>query len=275
MNPQFEDGEDNFNLQGNSPAIDAGDPTDPYDPDGTIADQGALPFDHNAPHPDLYLNLEPMADPIYFLPQGGQFTFDLELWNIAENALTTDVWTEVELPNGSFYGPLLLREDVELPSDSYMSRNFSQIVPGTAPGGWYYYWAYIGTYPDQPIDEDSFMIIKYGTDSGNSELGDWALTGWEEETVTEATPREFNLSPAYPNPFNPETNLTFSLPADGHVSLVVYDTNGRQVATLYNGFYSAGIHHATFGVGNLPSGVYIVVLTSGTQQATQKLLLVK
>lgn len=79
----------------------------------------------------------------------------------------------------------------------------------------------------------------------------------------------------FPNPFNPETHLSFTLPEASKVSLIVYDISGREVARLINGFQSAGFHEVTFNAPDLPSGVYFARLTAGTFQQTQKLLLVK
>jgi hypothetical protein len=88
-------------------------------------------------------------------------------------------------------------------------------------------------------------------------------------------PAGFALSPACPNPFNPETSLTVMLPETGFASLKVYDLSGRVVATLLDGMAAAGTRQFRFQAGALPSGVYFAVLKTGTQSATQKLLLVK
>ena len=89
------------------------------------------------------------------------------------------------------------------------------------------------------------------------------------------TPLAFALSPAHPNPFNPETLLTVALPETGVATLKVFDLSGREVATLMNGLSAAGTHELRFQAGALPSGVYFAVLRAGTFSATQKLLLVK
>ena len=79
----------------------------------------------------------------------------------------------------------------------------------------------------------------------------------------------------YPNPFNPETKLTYSLPSTGEISLNVYNINGKLVDTLIKGQQSSGSHEITFNASNLPSGVYFARLEWGGGIVTEKLLLLK
>ena len=60
----------------------------------------------------------------------------------------------------------------------------------------------------------------------------------------------------YLNPFNPNTIIKFSLPAQSKVTLKVFDVLGRKVATLINAELTAGIHNVNFNAINLNSGVY-------------------
>ena len=89
------------------------------------------------------------------------------------------------------------------------------------------------------------------------------------------TPSEFALSPAYPNPFNPTTNIQFALPQNTDVQVVVFDMLGRQVAELANANYAAGYYTINWNATNQSSGVYIVRMIAGEFSATQKVMLVK
>ena len=80
---------------------------------------------------------------------------------------------------------------------------------------------------------------------------------------------------AYPNPFNPTTNIAFNMPISSKASVKVYDIRGSQVATLVNGYITQGSHIASFNASKLPSGVYFAKLTYGSVIKTQKLVLVK
>jgi hypothetical protein len=69
-------------------------------------------------------------------------------------------------------------------------------------------------------------------------------------------PREYSVSTAYPNPFNPSTVLKYQIPESGLVTLRVFDVLGREVATLVNEIQEAGYYQATFDAQNLSAGVY-------------------
>ena len=88
-------------------------------------------------------------------------------------------------------------------------------------------------------------------------------------------PETFSLSAAYPNPFNPVTNIRFSLPIDSEVSLSIYNLQGREVSTLINGNMDAGYHSVVWNAGSVSSGMYFVKIHAGTFIKTQKLMLVK
>jgi hypothetical protein len=86
-------------------------------------------------------------------------------------------------------------------------------------------------------------------------------------------PENFDLLRAYPNPFNPSTNIQFELSEAGRVQLYVSDLLGRRVATLVDAVRTAGTHTVQFDAGNLASGIYLIQFRSGTVSATQKITL--
>ena len=81
-----------------------------------------------------------------------------------------------------------------------------------------------------------------------------SITGVEK--LASIIPTQYLLSQNYPNPFNPTTVISFSLPQAGHVTLKVYDILGREVATLVDGYMSAGVHDTKFSALFL-SGMYV------------------
>jgi hypothetical protein len=95
----------------------------------------------------------------------------------------------------------------------------------------------------------------------------------DEETLS--VPNAFTLGNAYPNPFNPTTNVPFELNRSGHVTLQAFDMLGRQVATLINEPLAAGTHTVAFDAGNLASGIYMLRLQSGNQVQTSRVALIK
>jgi hypothetical protein len=87
-------------------------------------------------------------------------------------------------------------------------------------------------------------------------------------------PSAISLS-AFPNPFNPTTTLSFTLPRAGKTKIVIYDITGREVRTLSDQIFEAGEHTLRFDGSGLPSGIYFARMTSGNSTTTQKLLLLK
>jgi PKD repeat protein len=88
-------------------------------------------------------------------------------------------------------------------------------------------------------------------------------------------PNEIILQPNYPNPFNPRTNINFTLPQAAPVMLKVYNLAGAEVATLVNGRREAGAHTVVFDAANLPSGVYFSILQVQEVRQVPRLLLMK
>ena len=73
----------------------------------------------------------------------------------------------------------------------------------------------------------------------------------------------------YPNPFNAETNISYSLAEDGNVSLKVYDISGRLVTTLVDGHMDAGEYMVAWDASNVSSGVYFYKLVAGEYTASK------
>ena len=94
------------------------------------------------------------------------------------------------------------------------------------------------------------------------------------------TPVAFELGQNFPNPFNPTTAISFSIPKSGHVELSIYDILGRNVKTLVSGAYDVGnysvVWDATDMNGNLVSnGVYFYTIKADDFRLTKKMLFMK
>ncbi len=139
------------------------------------------------------------------------------------------------------------------------------------------------------------MAIDAGMDTGlpkynNSpqDLGafEYGLPAWRAGVISEITtsvddrgaslrPAQFRLWQNYPNPFNPSTTIRFSLLQREHVTLQVFDVNGREVATLVDGEMNAGDHAVVLNSNELPSGVYFYQLQAGEFSQVRKAILIK
>jgi len=120
------------------------------------------------------------------------------------------------------------------------------------------------------------------TDQQWNNPGEWSFTwigdqatilGNDNETMV--TPEIFVLYPNYPNPFNPVTNIKFSIPENQKVYLGIYSVTGRLVEKLVNENRIAGFHTIQWNAGRHASGVYFYRLDSGTKSMTQKMILLK
>ena len=88
-------------------------------------------------------------------------------------------------------------------------------------------------------------------------------------------PREFSLSQAYPNPFNPETTIEYSLPKETLVTIKVFDAIGQEVTTLVDQFLVAGAHSVKWNSAGAATGVYWYRMTAGSFSETKKIVLMK
>jgi len=98
----------------------------------------------------------------------------------------------------------------------------------------------------------------------------------EIEVAVGVAPKVFELSQNFPNPFNPATNIQFTVPKDGRTTLKIYNALGQEVATLFNGQAAAGIYHQVqFNASNLASGTYFARLDFNGKVQLKKMMLLK
>ena len=91
-------------------------------------------------------------------------------------------------------------------------------------------------------------------------------------------PKEFTLSQNYPNPFNPSTTIEYQLPSAKsayQVTLKIFDSLGRQVASLVNAEQTAGKYIVNFDASRLSSGIYFYRIQAGNFSQSKKMMLIK
>ena len=96
-----------------------------------------------------------------------------------------------------------------------------------------------------------------------------------DDNGTAQLPTHYSLETNFPNPFNPSTEMQFSLPIRGRIELAIFNSLGQRVATLIDGEMPAGYHTVTWVAGDQASGVYFYRLTADDFVATRKMLLLK
>lgn len=237
-----------------------------------IANQTCILFTTPVSAPGMTVTLTPVNPPIIIPIGGGTFSFLVQITNNGTGPQTFDAWTEAVLPNGSTYGPILLRTGLTLPGGGALNRTLNQNVPGSAPAGAYTLCCKTGLYPATVYASDDFPFTKAGVDA--SAAGEWFCLGWDA-FITEVVPADYFLAQNAPNPFNPTTAISFGLSQSGHTELQVFDLLGRQVMELHNGYLQAGNYTFEFDASQLSSGVYFYTLNSGDFTASKKMLLVK
>jgi len=108
----------------------------------------------------------------------------------------------------------------------------------------------------------------------------WIALVSDSSTITIAEdeiykPEEFLLFQNYPNPFNPSTTISYQLPKETFVSIIVYDVLGNEIETLTNHYMPAGVHEVTFDAGDLGSGMYFYRLKANEFEQMNKMILIK
>ena len=246
---------DNFHLSEDSPCIDTGDPDSDPDPDGTRADMGAFHFHQR--------DIEVDPDTIHFETPG---TIDSAAVIIRNVGLTTLTISAQSInPDDS---PFHIDDggEVEIEPESE-DTTWVRFEPGRAGE----YEAVLIIESDDP-DEETLEIPIFGVSLGTA----------DDRT---ALPAEFAIVGVHPNPFNSQTIISYSLPQSGHVSVKVYDVQGRQVCELVSGQQNAGWHKITWNGSEakglaVSSGVYFYKIEfdsdqEGTANLKRRMVLIK
>jgi hypothetical protein len=107
----------------------------------------------------------------------------------------------------------------------------------------------------------------------NYQIRSFSTTGIEDKI--DLKPVAVTLNQNYPNPFNACTKINFDLTGDEYVRLDIFDILGRKVATLVDGFMSAGQHSILWDASAKPSGIYYYALCVGQRTVAKRMSLIK
>ncbi len=205
------------------------------------------------------------------------------MWNPGEIQITCET-SDINVSHTDLMGGtagIILNDDNSAISASHVSENDPLFESGYALS------------PSSPCRESGttlytqggYYLINYsvsdfsGTAPDLGYLGAYPEILFNKEAVSTAVwdyPHKGKLLNAYPNPFNPETNLAFILHEPGNVVLNIYNIRGRKVKTLIDGFFPAGQHNILFNARGLSAGVYLSRLYhSGRIISNKKIVLLK
>jgi len=188
--------------------------------------------------------------------------FDVMRLTLDETNYVTDAsevtlnWDLEELPD---HISMTLTDNIT-GSETYLDYE-SEYVFNTEPKGSFSatYDGPIGTYP--VVGEPRFTLsVTYGA------------LGQNDDAIL---PSDFALYPVYPNPFNPNSTVSFDIPDVSLVALNVYDVKGVLVETLLQENVKPGKHHYNWEPQGLSSGVYFMKLTTANKSFTQKVTYIK
>ncbi|MFH1861690.1 MAG: T9SS type A sorting domain-containing protein, partial [bacterium] len=226
--------------------------------------------------PEVQITLTPTSPPIVIPATGGSFSYTIEVTNNDVVAREATIWCNLTKPNGVIYGPVLGPVTITMSPSLVVNRVRNQNIPDWAPAGVYSFNGYVASQGDTATA--NFPFEKLATGNGIVYNG-WANTGeefdpWLTQQGT-VLPEVCLLEGAFPNPFNPTSAIRFQIPESAPVQLAIYDISGSLVATLVDGWRTAGSYEATFDGTNLASGVYICRLNAGAVTTSMKLLLLK
>ena len=268
-----------FTLQPESPCINAGDPSI-TDPDGTFSDMGAFYYPSTPGMGIVTIEFTPVNPPINLPPFGGTVAFDVEI-TCEEDYTVFDGWYDLELPDGQVFSPVLLKESLYLAPGSSINGELELEIPALAMPGTYEVQGYVGSYPDSVVSMTFLTFTKESSGdmyaAGSNRTGSISWLGdteYFELPAVAPISHKLTLS-ASPNPFNPETNISFILPDAGSVNLQVFDIAGREIAELHSGILPPGLHEFRWNAEDYSSGVYFVTCRYGNRLATHKITLIK
>ncbi|MEI7485675.1 MAG: T9SS type A sorting domain-containing protein [Ignavibacteriota bacterium] len=123
-------------------------------------------------------------------------------------------------------------------------------------------------------------VLLHAQFSGGNGRGDYMLQSLANpltgsENVSTTVPGAYSLEQNFPNPFNPTTNINFSVAKTGFVKIVVFDVLGREVQTLVNEKMNAGSYEVSFNGSSLYSGIYFYKISAGEFSQVKKMVLIK
>ena len=130
-------------------------------------------------------------------------------------------------------------------------------------------------------NETRLLVITPETDelfsfSGDFEIAEIIVANSQYEvSVNLPLAISYSLSEAYPNPFNPTTTMTLTMPVSGDIKVEVYNLLGQVVSTLTSGYMEVGTYTLTWDASDISSGMYFVKAQADGFTKTQKLMLVK
>ena len=89
-------------------------------------------------------------------------------------------------------------------------------------------------------------------------------------------PDSFEIISIYPNPFNPSTNISYTLDSIDNINITVFDTLGNEMETLFDGYQGIGYHDISWVPAHyIPSGSYFIKISTSNNSIINKVTYIK
>ena len=294
----------NFELDFNSPCIDAGAPESGTDDDGSPTDIGAYYTYDSDDYPfqipghlisQLKINELLAINNTINMDEANEFDDWVELYNPSDQALNlSGLYLTDDLENLTQWqftdtaivisagGHLLIwcdenQEQGSLHTNFKLNSTGETLVLTDMDGT---------TIIDQVSFDFQTTDLSYGriSDGGNEWVFLVPTPGYSNSglsiLVNNPVPNTYHLFQSYPNPFNPVTTIRYDLPEDELVNITIYDIIGRQVKILINSSQTAGYKSIQWNATNnqgqpVSAGLYLYTIEVGDFRQTKKMVLLK
>jgi hypothetical protein len=156
---------------------------------------------------------------------------------------------------------------IEYSVDGGLSWNFISKNVDAAPG----------TFTWWPLSVESLLCIVRVSDqekAGVSDVSDGVFS-IKVILLVEGMPREFAVFQNSPNPFNPGTTISFTIPKTERVTVDIFNLSGQKIGCALDGNMEPGRHSVIWKAGGLSAGMYFATVRAGAEVKTIKMLLVK
>jgi hypothetical protein len=237
------------------------------------------------PESTFVVHYDPVGEIGLPIAMGNQYLFELGWADTAMGVITTllersritvDAYGTMTIPMGSFEVLRMVSYDTSITTVSIPPFELSDTTTAIE-----YLWlgqdpvnvAAVGSMEDET--NPNFTTAEYVSMAAEP-------SGVGDDNTDVPVPRAFHLEQNTPNPFNPRTDITFTVSEGiaGQVELAVFTVRGQQVRTLLTGPKSPGTYTVSWDGLNdrgeaLPSGLYLYRLTSGGESLTRKMVLAK
>jgi uncharacterized delta-60 repeat protein len=214
---------------------------------------------------------------------------------IKYNGQGNTVWTKRYNGNSSSYGDYAVKVKLDTTGDIYVTgyayygtgryHDFTTIKYDNASGNqdWLMSYGYNGLYDytnalyvdmsGSVYAAGSVMFAANNTNMGVVKYSQPVILGVNNQNIQIAN--DFRLEQNFPNPFNPSTSISYSVPNPGNVKISVYDITGRLVSTIVNEYKNAGSYELKFDGSKLASGTYFYRMDAVGYSDVKKMMLVK